>query len=112
LLYHPVWNRIQRHELQERHRSAGSPVSAEKGGEAIEPSIANVQNKTYPIARPLYIYTVGEPDPDSTVGKYLAWIKGEGGQESRLRSGIRAIKLIGSRTPLPTATLPYGCWKN
>ena len=56
-------------------------VSAEKGGEAIEPSIANVQNKTYPIARPLYIYTVGEPDPDSTVGKYLAWIKGEGGQE-------------------------------
>lgn len=56
-------------------------VSAEKGGEAFEPTIANVQSKAYPIARPLYIYTVGEPDPNSAVGKYLAWIKGEGGQK-------------------------------
>ena len=36
-------------------------ISAEDGGEAIEPSIENVKAKRYPIARPLYIYTVGEP---------------------------------------------------
>ncbi len=63
-------------------------VSAEDGGTAIEPSIANVQNKTYPIARPLYIYTVGEPDPESAVGKYLAWLKSEAGQKVVAEQGF------------------------
>ncbi len=53
-------------------------ISAEEGSEAIEPSIANVQSKKYPIARPLYIYTVGEPEGE--VKAYLDWVKAEGGQ--------------------------------
>ena len=53
-------------------------VSAEDGGEAYEPSIENVAGKKYPIARPLYIYTVGEPE--GAVKEYLDWIKGAEGQ--------------------------------
>ena len=54
-------------------------VSKEKGGEAFEPTIENVQSKQYPIARPLYIYTIGEPE--GIVKEYLDWVKGEAGQK-------------------------------
>lgn len=53
-------------------------VSKEDGGTAYEPTIANVQTKDYPISRPLYIYTIGEPE--GHVKEFLDWIKGAGGQ--------------------------------
>jgi phosphate transport system substrate-binding protein len=37
------------------------PVSAKQGGTAVMPSDEAVRNKTYPIARPLYMYTPGKP---------------------------------------------------
>ena len=36
-------------------------VSMKKGEPAIEPSVANTLNKSYPIARSLQVYTLGEP---------------------------------------------------
>ena len=65
-------------------------VSQEDGGEAIEPSIANVQSKKYPIARPLYIYTVGEPTGKAK--EYLDWIKGPGGQKVLADEGFVPIQ--------------------
>jgi phosphate transport system substrate-binding protein len=53
-------------------------VSKEDGGEAFEPTTENVQSKDYPIARPLYLYTVGEEPPH--VKAYIEWIKGPDGQ--------------------------------
>ncbi len=47
-------------------------------GEAVAPTADNVINGTYPIARPLLIYTAGEPN--ETLKNYLAWILGENGQ--------------------------------
>ena len=67
-------------------------VSSEDGGEGVEPTLENVQNKSYPIARPLYIYTVGEPAADSAVGKYLAWLKAEGGQKVVANEGFVPLK--------------------
>ena len=61
-------------------------ISAEEGSEAIEPTIENVLNKTYPIARPLYIYTVGEPEGE--VKKYLDWIKSDAGQKVVTEQGF------------------------
>lgn len=61
-------------------------VSTEDGGEAIEPSIDNVKAKTYPIARPLYIYTVGEPTGKAK--EYLDWIKSDGGQKILAEQGF------------------------
>lgn len=54
-------------------------VSSEDGGEAYEPTPENVLNKNYPIARPLYLYTVGEESPE--VKAYIEWIKNAAGQK-------------------------------
>lgn len=44
----------------------------------VEPKPENVVNKTYPVARPLYFYTPGEPKPE--VKKFIDWVLGEKGQ--------------------------------
>lgn len=40
------------------------------------PSVATVNNGTYPISRPLYMYTIGEPS--GQVKAYLDWVLGPG----------------------------------
>lgn len=54
-------------------------VSKKKGEKAIAPSIATTLDKTYPIARPLFMYTPGEPSPQ--VKKYLDWVHSDAGQK-------------------------------
>jgi phosphate transport system substrate-binding protein len=54
-------------------------VSAKKGDPAIAPSIATVLDKTYPISRPMFMYTPGEPSPAAK--KYLDWIHSDAGQK-------------------------------
>jgi phosphate transport system substrate-binding protein len=61
-------------------------ISAEDGGEAILPSIDNVKSKNYPIARPLYIYTVGEPTGKAK--QYLDWIESPAGQKVVAEQGF------------------------
>jgi len=47
-------------------------VALKDGGPYVLPSIATVNDKTYPIARDLYMYTHGEPV--GAVKDYLDWI--------------------------------------
>lgn len=54
-------------------------VAKKKGEPAIAPSIATVLDKTYPIARPMFMYTPGEPP--AHVKKYLDWILADAGQK-------------------------------
>jgi phosphate transport system substrate-binding protein len=54
-------------------------VSPKKGETGIVPSIATVLDKSYPISRPMFMYTPGEPSPE--VKKYLDWILSEAGQK-------------------------------
>ena len=65
-------------------------ISAEDGGEAILPSIENVKAKKYPIARPLYIYTVGEPTGKAK--EYLDWVKSDAGQKVVSEQGFVPYK--------------------
>ena len=53
-------------------------VSNETGGACTDPSVATASDGSYPIARPLYMYTNGEPT--GYVGEYLNWIKSDAGQ--------------------------------
>ncbi|MHB0957905.1 MAG: phosphate ABC transporter substrate-binding protein [Pirellulaceae bacterium] len=55
------------------------PVSAHKGQPGVAPSVENAKSGTYPITRPLLIYTAGEPV--GAVGDYLKWILARDGQE-------------------------------
>ena len=53
-------------------------VSKTEGAEAYEPTAENVTTGNYPIARPLYLYTVGEEPPH--VKAYIDWIMSAEGQ--------------------------------
>lgn len=53
-------------------------VAKKKGEPAIQPSIETTLNKTYPIARPMFMYTPGNPPPH--IQKYLDWVMSDAGQ--------------------------------
>jgi phosphate transport system substrate-binding protein len=60
-------------------------VAKKKGEPSILPSIPSVLDKTYPIARPLFMYTPGEPTENAK--KYLDWIASDAGQKVVEKSG-------------------------
>jgi phosphate transport system substrate-binding protein len=45
----------------------------------VAPSVATGADGTYPISRPLFMYTAGEPQ--GAVADYLAWVRGPTGQQ-------------------------------
>src|SRR5258706_3935252 len=47
-------------------------IAKEAGKPYVLPSVATVNDKTYPIARDLYMYTAGEPD--GAIKAYLEWL--------------------------------------
>jgi phosphate transport system substrate-binding protein len=67
-------------------------VSKGAGQPSYAPSVESTLNHTYPIARPLFMYTLGEPT--GAVKKYLDWVNSEAGQKIVLQSGY---------VPLPKA---------
>lgn len=54
-------------------------IAEQEGGAYVLPSIPTVNDKTYPIARDLYMYTNGEPT--GIVREYLDWILGTEAQQ-------------------------------
>ena len=60
-------------------------VSKKKGDPHVAPSIATTWDKSYPIARPMFMYTPGQPEPH--VQKYLDWILTDAGQKVVEESG-------------------------
>jgi phosphate transport system substrate-binding protein len=54
-------------------------VSPKKGEAGVEPSVDAVQHHTYPISRPLLMYTLGEPT--GAVKEFLDWVRSEEGQK-------------------------------
>lgn len=64
-------------------------VSKTKGGEAIAPSVESAGDGSYPIARPLLMYTLGEPA--GHVKEFLDWIASEEGQKIVLDVGYVPI---------------------
>ncbi len=51
-------------------------VAQDAEGPYVLPSVETVNDGSYPIARPLYMYTAGEPT--GQVEDYLTWVRGEG----------------------------------
>jgi phosphate transport system substrate-binding protein len=49
------------------------------GEPSYEPSVENTNNHTYPLARPLHVYTLGEPE--GAVKAYIEWILSPPGQQ-------------------------------
>lgn len=53
-------------------------IAVEEGADCVEPTIATAVNGSYPIARPLMMYTAGEPQ--GAVKEYMDWILSAEGQ--------------------------------
>lgn len=69
-------------------------VAKKTGEPAVAPSIETTLNHTYPIARPLYMYTQGVPS--APVKKYLDWIHSAAGQQIVKESGYVPLPEDGS----------------
>ena len=54
-------------------------VTSKPGSPAIAPTVAAVHDKTYPLARSLHLYTLGEPQ--GAVKQYIDWILSDAGQK-------------------------------
>ncbi|MFN8435767.1 MAG: phosphate ABC transporter substrate-binding protein [Anaerolineales bacterium] len=65
-------------------------IAKEAGGAYVLPAIDTVNDKTYPIARDLYMYTNGEPT--GAVKEYLDWILSPEAQEIVAELGFVPVK--------------------
>jgi phosphate transport system substrate-binding protein len=54
-------------------------VAVDANSPYVVPTVATGADGTYPISRPLFVYTTGIPD--SNIDDYLAWIQGPEGQQ-------------------------------
>ena len=60
-------------------------VSRKAGETAYAPTVENALNHTYPIARPLFMYTLG--DPAGVTKDYIDWVLSPAGQKIVVTSG-------------------------
>ncbi|MBK8097722.1 MAG: phosphate ABC transporter substrate-binding protein [Planctomycetes bacterium] len=68
------------------------PVIAKAGTAPVPPSIATVLDKTYPISRPLLMYTSGQPQDEAKA--YLEWIVSDAGQHVLLELGYPPLRTL------------------
>ena len=61
-------------------------VAGGAGQRAYAPTAENTLNKTYPIARSLLIYTLGEPQ--GAIKEYIDWQRSEAGQKFVEQTGF------------------------
>lgn len=64
-------------------------MSAKKGDPAVEPSVDDARSGKYPLARKLFIYTVGEPAPH--VREFIDWILSPEGQKGVADTGAVTV---------------------
>ena len=53
-------------------------ISVEEGASCVTPSVATASDRSYPIARPLFMYTNGQPK--GAIKEYMDWILSDDGQ--------------------------------
>jgi phosphate transport system substrate-binding protein len=64
-------------------------VATTDAADCISPSVATASDRSYPIARPLFMYTDGEPKGE--IKAYLDWITSDAGQCILLKKGYAPI---------------------
>ena len=75
-------------------------ISSAAGAPCVSPSVETAFEVSYPIARPLFMYTNGEPEGE--IGNYLDWILSAEGQCIILGKGyapVRSVDCKESRNP-------------
>lgn len=70
-------------------------VARRVGDAAYPPTPANTISGAYPISRPLYVYTLGEPS--GATREYLEWVQSPAGQKVVEKSGYVPVSAAGRR---------------
>jgi phosphate transport system substrate-binding protein len=65
-------------------------VSTEEGSVCIAPSMETAVDRSYPISRPLFMYTAGEPE--GATKEYLDWILSDEGQCILVAKGYAPVR--------------------
>jgi phosphate transport system substrate-binding protein len=65
-------------------------IATQPGSPCVVPSVATASDHSYPIARPLFMYTNGEPRGE--IKKYLDWILSDAGQCILLKKGYAPVR--------------------
>ena len=65
-------------------------IAKSKGDASVAPTVDNAKNGTYPITRPLHIYTIG--DPTGSIKDYIDWIMSSEGQKVVVKLGYVPCK--------------------
>lgn len=68
------------------------PIATDEGGSYVTPSVQAASDGSYPIARPLFMYTRGQPT--GKVKEYLDWILSNAGQRILLEKGYAPVRDI------------------
>ena len=67
-------------------------ISETEQGPCVHPSIETANDHSYPISRPLYMYTRGKPTAE--IKKYIDWVRSDVGQCLLLKSGYAPIREV------------------
>ena len=67
-------------------------ISVEEGQPCVSPSAETASDRSYPIARPLFMYTNGEPT--GAIKEYLDWILSDAGQCIILDKGYAPVRNV------------------
>jgi phosphate transport system substrate-binding protein len=79
-------------------------ISKKKGEAAVAPTLETALDDTYPLARPLYIYTIGEPT--GAVQEFMQWVLGPEGQKIVEEDGYVPIGPTTGNAVERTAAIP------
>jgi phosphate transport system substrate-binding protein len=72
------------------HEVREVPIAEDGKSAPVVPSVATASDHSYPIARPLFMYTAGQPEGE--VKKYLDWILSDAGQRILLEKGYAPVR--------------------
>jgi phosphate transport system substrate-binding protein len=72
-------------------------VASKPGAPAVAPTVAAVHDKSYPLARSLHLYTLGEPQ--GALNQYIDWILSDAGQKVVEESGYVPVPPDERRKP-------------
>jgi phosphate transport system substrate-binding protein len=67
-------------------------IVGKNGGNCVMPTVASASDGSYPIARPLLMYTNGQPKGD--IKTYLDWILSDEGQCIILNKGYAPVRAV------------------
>jgi len=65
-------------------------ISVEDGASCVSPTVATASDRSYPIARPLFMYTNGQPQ--GSIKEYMDWILSDAGQCILKKKGYAPVR--------------------